>query len=108
MFSNVDQVRLAVDRYVATRSRESAEQVFMNLATTRREVEAAQQVLSTGQPQGSLLSLLDDLRLHFQKYVVESDQKQPLKAVPSSWAGSWPTNCKRRKHAFRAQVFRTD
>ena len=73
VFSEVDKGRLLVSRFVNVHSRESAQQVFLSLAATRHQIEAVATALNNDQLAG-ILSLLDDFKLHFQKYVVESDQ----------------------------------
>lgn len=73
VFGEVDKGRLLVSRFVNTHSRESAQQVFLSLAATRQQIEEVASALNNDQLAG-MLSLLDDFKLHFQKYVVESDQ----------------------------------
>lgn len=79
LLNEVDQVRLLVSDFVNTHSRDSAQQVFVQLASARQQVEVANQALEADQFK-SMRSLLDDFRLHFQKYVVESDQAYALES----------------------------
>jgi len=79
VFTEVDRVRLMVSSFVNTHSRDSAQQVFVQLASARQHVDAANLALDVEQLKG-MPSLLDDFRLHFQKYVVESDQKAALES----------------------------
>jgi diguanylate cyclase (GGDEF)-like protein/PAS domain S-box-containing protein len=79
VFSEIDKVRLLVSRYVNNLSRSSAQQVFMSLDGVRKKISAADQEVNDEQLK-AILPLLDDFRLHFQKYMVEADQKSALKS----------------------------
>ena len=79
VFSEVDKVRLTVSGFVNTHSRASAQQVFQQLAITRHHVEAANQALGVAQLK-EVSALLDDFKLNFQKYLLESDQKNALES----------------------------
>nr|WP_321291209.1 EAL domain-containing protein [uncultured Rhodoferax sp.] len=83
VLAEVSQVRLLASRFVNNHSRDAAQQVFQILSTTRDQVDRAEAVLTADQRQ-SMLSLLDDFKLNFQKYVVEIDQKAALESRASA------------------------
>jgi diguanylate cyclase (GGDEF)-like protein/PAS domain S-box-containing protein len=82
VLAEVGHVRLLASRFVNSHSREGAQQVFQSLVTTRNQLERTAAALNADQRQ-RMLSLLDDFKLHFQKYVVESDQRAALESRAS-------------------------
>ena len=77
----VVRMRYATDQFVKSRSRQAAQQTFTTLGQLR------QMLISTGASKdvghdvlAPLLPLLDDYQLHFQKYVIEADQKAALES----------------------------
>ncbi len=79
IFTEIDKVRLLVSRYVNSLSRASAQQVFLGLDATRKKISATSQGMNDEQLR-SMLPLLDDFKLNFQKYMVEADQKSALES----------------------------
>jgi diguanylate cyclase (GGDEF)-like protein/PAS domain S-box-containing protein len=75
----IDQIRLTVGRYVNTLSRDAAQQVFQQVASTRQHIETTNHDLNSQHLNG-MLPLLDDFKIHFQKYVVGADQTAALKS----------------------------
>jgi len=75
--TDVGKVRLQVSRYVNTLSPEQARQVFVGLDITRQRINTAAQALDNAQLD-AMYPLLDDFKIHFQKYMVEANQKATL------------------------------
>lgn len=77
--SEIDKVRLLVSRYVNTFSRESAQQVLLQLASTRQRIDAANQHLDGPQLQ-QLLPRVNEFQAQFQKYIIETDKTLALES----------------------------
>jgi len=79
--TEVGKVRLLVSRYVNTLSPVAAKQVFEGLETTRQRItDAAQAQALDAEQLKTMRSLLGDFMLHFEKYMVEADQKATMKS----------------------------
>ena len=77
--SEIDKVRLLVSRYVNTFSRESAQQVLLQLESTRQRIDAANQHLDGPQLQ-QLLPRVNEFQAQFQKYIIETDKTLALES----------------------------
>ncbi|WP_180125919.1 EAL domain-containing protein [Rhodoferax sp. BLA1] len=83
--SEVDKVRLLASRYVNALSPPVARQVFDGLESTRLRINAAAQAQALNAEQlATMRSLLGDFMLHFEKYMVEADQKATVKKLSLS------------------------
>lgn len=83
--SEVDKVRLLASRYVNALSPPVARQVFDGLESTRLRINAAAQAQALNAEQlATMRSLLGDFMLHFEKYMVEADQKAAVKKLSLS------------------------
>jgi diguanylate cyclase (GGDEF)-like protein/PAS domain S-box-containing protein len=77
--TDVGKVRLLVSRYVNTLSPDLSKQVFAGLEVTAEHINIAAQALDNEQFH-TMRSLLGDFKLHFQKYMLEADQKATLQS----------------------------
>ncbi|MCF8167368.1 MAG: EAL domain-containing protein [Rhodoferax sp.] len=75
----IDQIRFNVSRYVNTLSRESAQQIFLQVETTGLHIDGLGSHMDE-QRFRALLSLLDDFKRNFHAYLEGSDQKEALKS----------------------------
>jgi signal transduction histidine kinase/ActR/RegA family two-component response regulator len=71
------RLRDSTDRFVKGRSRQDENQTFASVERIRQRLLQSPE---NSERLGKLLPLLDDYRLHFQKYVVEIDQRSALES----------------------------
>ncbi len=70
----LDDVDNSADRFIRTHARDAEQTTFQRLDAIRRELGSA------ARDGGRLVTLLDDYRLQFQKFVVEADEKAALES----------------------------
>ena len=71
------RVRDTAEQFIRQNSREASQQTFVKLDQARQLIDGAG---TDNERLTSLLPLLDDYRLNFQKYVVQTDQKAALES----------------------------